>query len=101
MKRIPPLAGYIVVEFFMGKVQSKHNLALVRATLHVGLSFVRFLVFAYFDTILHNIVLQKAGIVEKEQLLTDHKEAAEVRRHGSCEEQVEQQAEGQSAESIR
>lgn len=31
----------------------------------------------------------------------DHKEAAEVRRHGSCEEQVEQQAEGQSAESIR
>ena len=41
MKRIPLLAGYIVVEFFMGKVQSKHNLALVRATLPVGLSFVR------------------------------------------------------------
>ncbi len=44
----------------------------------------------------HNI-----GKVEREELLTDHKAAADVRRHSSCEEQVRQPAEGQPAEGIR
>ena len=44
------LAGYVVAEFFMEKVQSEHNLALVKATLH----FMRFLMcvplfLAYFN----------------------------------------------------
>jgi len=43
----------------------------------------------------------KAGIVEQEELLTDHKAAADVRRHSSCEEQVQQPSEGRSAESTR
>ena len=47
------------------------------------------------------LLSQKKGLFEKQELLTDHEAAAEVRRHSSCEEQVEQPAEGQSAESIR
>jgi len=43
----------------------------------------------------------KEGKVEREKLLTDHKAAADVRRHSSCEEQLQQPAEGRSAESIR
>ena len=43
----------------------------------------------------------KKGSVEKEELVTDHEAAADLRRHSSCVEQVQQQAEGQSAESIR
>ena len=39
LERVVPLAGYVVAEFFMAKVQSEHNLALVKATLH----FMRFL----------------------------------------------------------
>ncbi len=47
------------------------------------------------------LLSQKKGLVEKEELLTDHEAAADMRRHSSCEEQVQQPAEGQSAESIR
>ena len=47
------------------------------------------------------LLRQKIGLVEKEELLTDHEAAAEVRKHSSCKEQVQQPAEGQSAESIR
>ena len=43
----------------------------------------------------------KEGKVEREELLTDHKAAADVRRHSSCEEQLQQPAEGRSAESLR
>ena len=63
LKSIPPLAGYDVAEFFMGKVQSKHNLALVKGTLHFVLSFVRFLVFAYFNMIVHNNVLSRMDLI--------------------------------------
>ena len=47
------------------------------------------------------LLIQKKGLVEKEEVLTDHEAAADMRRHSSCEEQVQQPAEGQSAESIR
>ena len=43
----------------------------------------------------------KGGKVEREELLTDHKAAADVRRHSSCEKQVQQPSEGRSAESTR
>lgn len=47
------------------------------------------------------LLIQTKGLVEKEEVLTDHEAAADMRRHSSCEEQVQQPAEGQSAESIR
>ncbi len=47
------------------------------------------------------LLSHKGGKAEREELLTDHKAAAEVRRHSSCEEQVQQPAEGRSAESTR
>jgi len=42
----------------------------------------------------------KEGIVETEELLTDHKAAVDVRKHSSSEEQLQQPVKGQSAESI-
>ncbi len=43
----------------------------------------------------------KGGKVEREELLSDHKAAADERRHSSCEEQLQQPAEVQPAESTR
>jgi len=44
---------------------------------------------------------QKKGIVETEELLTDHKAAADMRQQGSSEEKLQKPIEVQAAESIR
>ncbi len=47
------------------------------------------------------LLSQKKGIVKRDELLTDHEAVADMRQQGSSEEQLQQPAEGQSAESIR
>ena len=47
------------------------------------------------------LLSHKEGKAEQEEVLTDHEAAAGVRRHSSSEEQLQQPAQGRSAESVR
>jgi len=47
------------------------------------------------------LLSHKEGKAEQEEVLTDHEAAAGVRRHSSSEEQLQQPAQGRSAESMR